>query len=91
MGAHQIHPESAQLQIDNVKNLKATRDQKKVRLAVEELRRNSGKGESFNLMPAIIKALKAYATRSEILGTIREVYGYTYDPLGVVNSPFATL
>jgi len=88
VGAHQIHPESAQLQIDNVKNLKATRDQKKVRLALEQLRQDSGKGESFNLMPAIIEALKAYATRSEILGTIREVYGYPYDPLGIVKSPF---
>ena len=90
VGAHRVPPESAQLQIGNVEKLKSTRDQNKVRLVLEKLRQDSGKGENFNLMPAIIEALKAYATRSEILGTIREVYGYPYDPLELVKSPFST-
>ena len=39
-------------------------------------------------MPEIIDAVKAYATLGEIVGTMREAYGYSYDPLKVIENPF---
>jgi len=45
-------------------------------------------GEKENLISYIIKAVKARATLEEIMGTIREAYGYSYDPLNMRTSPF---
>ena len=36
----------------------------------------------------MIEATKAYATTAELLGTVRQVYGYSYDPMNVIDSPF---
>jgi len=44
-------------------------------------------GENENLMPAIIEAVKAYATVGKIMGTICEAYGYSYNPFNVLKSP----
>ena len=68
--------------------LKETRNNQKISVALEKLRRESEKGEQVNLMPAILEAVSAYATRGEIMGTIRQVYDYNYDPLGIIESPF---
>jgi len=40
-----------------------------------------------NLMPYIIDCFKADATRSEILGMIREAFGYSYDTVGMIERP----
>ena len=39
-------------------------------------------------MPSVIEAVKAFATTGEIMGTIREAFGYHYDPMEVIESPF---
>ncbi|MFA4835631.1 MAG: methylmalonyl-CoA mutase family protein [Dehalococcoidia bacterium] len=91
VGTHQIPPESGPLQISNVKAFKASRDQSKVIEALRKVRAESQKGDKFNLMPVSIEALKAGATRAEIQGTIREVYGYPYDPLEVIEHPFPSI
>lgn len=39
-------------------------------------------------MSEIIEAVEAYATVEEIMGTIRQAYGYDWDPWGIRNSPF---
>jgi len=36
----------------------------------------------------MIEATDAMATTAELLGTVREVFGYSYDPMGVIDSPF---
>jgi hypothetical protein len=36
----------------------------------------------------MIEATRAFATTAELLGTVRQVYGYSYDPMNVVASPF---
>ncbi len=87
-GVHRVAPESQRLQVEKVKELKRTRDDEEVRAALGKLRQKAEKGEQVNLMPPIIEAVSAYATRGEIMGTIRQVYGYSYDPLGVIESPF---
>ena len=43
-----------------------------------------------NLIPYMIDSLKAYATLGEIMGTVREAYGYTYDPLDAIASEFTS-
>lgn len=68
-----------------VKNLKENRDIQKTREALLTLREKA-KGTE-NLMYPIIEAFKADATRSEILGMIREAYGYTYDTVDMIERP----
>lgn len=87
-GVHRVDPQSQRIQLDNLSELKETRDNRKVREALATLRKEAERGEQVNLMPAIMQAVSAYATRGEIMGTIRQVYGYSYDPLGVIKSPF---
>ena len=87
-GVLRVAPRSGKEQIAKVKKLKRSRDKTKVREAIEELRRAAEKGERENLIPHVIKTVKAYATIEEIMGTIREAYGYSYDPLNMRTSPF---
>jgi methylmalonyl-CoA mutase N-terminal domain/subunit len=69
----------------DVKKFKESRDIKKTREALLTLR-GKAKGKE-NLMYPIIEAFKANATRTEILGVIREGYGYSYDTVGMIPRP----
>jgi len=81
-------PESRERVLANLKQLKERRDEKKLKLAISRLLSEAERGEEVNLMPSIIEAVKAHATICEIIGTIRQVYGYNYDPFNMVSSPF---
>jgi len=74
--------------VEKVRELKETRDNQKIIAALAKLHKETQKGEQVNLMPAILEAVSVYATRGEIMGTIRQVYDYNYDPLGIIESPF---
>ena len=37
----------------------------------------------------MIEATRALATTAELMGTVREVYGYSYDPMNIIESPFS--
>ncbi len=87
-GVHRVDLQSQRIQLENVNRLKKTRDNRKVREALGKLRGEAERGEQVNLVPAIMEAVSVYATRGEIMGTIRQVYGYSYDPLGIIESPF---
>ena len=41
-----------------------------------------------NLIPAMVEAIKAIGMTDELLGALREVFGYPYDPSGVIELPF---
>lgn len=71
-----------------VRKLRQERNNLGVRKALESLCRAAERGEKENLIPHVMECLKAEATMGEIMGTIREVYGYAYDPFGVLDSPF---
>ena len=71
---------------DRVTKLKATRDNAKVIESLKKLRSKAEEGEQVNLVPFAIDAAKAYATIGEIIGVIREAYGYKYDPFGEIES-----
>ena len=87
-GVFRVSDQSERLVIERLKRLKATRDDGKLRRAIEGLRQKAAAGEDENLIPAIIDALRAKATKAEIGGIIREAYGYSYDPLGMLENPF---
>jgi methylmalonyl-CoA mutase N-terminal domain/subunit len=60
-------------QVKNLKELKSTRDNKKVENILSKMKSASEKDE--NLMPYIIDAVKGYATLGEISNNFREVFG----------------
>jgi len=68
-----------------VREYKQNRDIQKTREALLTLREKA-KGTD-NLMYYIVDAFKAAATRAEILGMIREAYGYSYDTVGMIERP----
>ena len=68
-----------------VKAYKENRDIKKTRETLLKLREKAKTKE--NLMSYIIDCFKADATRSEVLGMIREAYGYSYDTVGMLERP----
>jgi methylmalonyl-CoA mutase N-terminal domain/subunit len=86
LGVQRIPEHSARQQIEDVKRLKQDRDVKRVSDAIRRLRDDAAEGK--NTIPAMIEATKACATTAELLGTVRQVYGYSYDPMNVIDSPF---
>ncbi|MFW9837162.1 MAG: methylmalonyl-CoA mutase, partial [Candidatus Thorarchaeota archaeon] len=68
-----INPEAEREQLKDLKNVRAQRDDKLVKQALEGLRDAAEKDT--NLMLPIIDAVKVYATLGEICGVLREVFG----------------
>ncbi len=68
---------------------KKTRDLPLIEAKMAQLYSDAKKGESYNLMPSIVDAVKAYATAAEIIGVIRKARGLSYDPLETIECPFA--
>jgi Methylmalonyl-CoA mutase, N-terminal domain/subunit len=72
---------------EGVRRLRQERSQAAVVRSLHNLQREAERGPQRNLLPAIMEAVRAYATHGEILGIIRQAYGYPYDPLGVLEAP----
>jgi len=85
---HKYSYEAEKTHIDNVKKLKRDRNNERVRESIDRLREEALKSKKKNLIPLIIEAVKAYATTDEIIGSIRESFGYSYDPFEMQKSPF---
>jgi len=68
-----VDPEVEKEQIASLHRMRREREQKKVEEALGKLYASARKDE--NLMPAIIEAVKVYATLGEISDVLREVYG----------------
>jgi methylmalonyl-CoA mutase N-terminal domain/subunit len=85
---HKIPPEAATIQIERIKTLKMKRDNQNVKEILKRLR-DAAREKKENLIPYMINSLKAYATLGEIMGTVREGYGYPYDPFQAIESPFS--
>jgi methylmalonyl-CoA mutase N-terminal domain/subunit len=67
---------------------KKTRNVPLIEEKMAELYSDAKKEDRYNLMPAIIEAVKAYATAGEIMGVIRKARGLSYDPLETIDCPF---
>ncbi len=72
---HLIPEHSARDQIEGVRKLKMSRDKRKLNEAIKKLRDAAAEGR--NTIPAMIEATQAMATTGELLGTVREVIGYS--------------
>ncbi|MEY7848362.1 methylmalonyl-CoA mutase [Natrarchaeobius sp. A-rgal3] len=77
MDVQEVTEEDQQRQIDHLESVREERDDEAVEATLEALREDA-RGEE-NLMPAIIDAVKAYATVGEICTVLREEFG-EYQP-----------
>ncbi|RJR17984.1 MAG: methylmalonyl-CoA mutase [Desulfobacteraceae bacterium] len=89
LGVQRVSRLSTRQQIADCIKLKKTRDHSKLIDAIKRLREDAE--ENRNTIPAMIEATRAFATTAEMMGTIREAYGYSYDPMNVIESPFTFL
>jgi methylmalonyl-CoA mutase, N-terminal domain len=69
-----ITDEHEQAQIKRLSAVRADRDDDAVRAALGRVRVDAAESE-VNLMPALIEAVRTYATEGEIMGTLAEVFG----------------
>ncbi|MBA4417754.1 MAG: hypothetical protein C0392_07570 [Syntrophus sp. (in: bacteria)] len=74
---------------ERMENWKRKRNIPLLKEAIARVYDDAKKGRNFNLMPSIIEAVKAYGTAGEITGVIRMANGYHYDPLEMIECPFA--
>jgi methylmalonyl-CoA mutase N-terminal domain/subunit len=86
LGVQRVSEQSAKQQVEEVKELKRSRNMDQLKDAIRRLRDDTGEGK--NVIPAMTNATRAYGTTGELLGTVREVFGYPYDPMGTIESPF---
>jgi methylmalonyl-CoA mutase N-terminal domain/subunit len=68
-----VDPNVEKEQVASLQKLRKTRDNRKAEETLGKLQHSAEKDE--NLMPAIIEAIKAYATLGEICNVLRKVYG----------------
>jgi len=68
-----VDPVIRELQIKKIKELKATRDNARVQETLKNVKKVAQGTD--NLYPAILEAVKAYATLGEICDSLREVFG----------------
>jgi len=68
-----VDPEVRERQIKRLKEIRSSRNNTRVEDALNNLRRAAEGGE--NLMPAVLDAVKAYATLGEICDVLRDVFG----------------
>jgi len=74
--------------IARVKRMKRNRNKDEVKQALTKLRLVAQKKGAENTIPPLVEAAKAKATMEEMLGAIREAWGYSYDPFGMRRAPF---
>ena len=68
-----VDREAERRQIQRLRKVRTERDGKEVKEALKKLRKAAEGRE--NLMPYLLKAVKAYATNGEISDTLRQVFG----------------
>ena len=76
---HLYNEDAANDQIEKLQRIKETRYGKKVQTCLEKLKENCL--QNVNLMPAVMEAVKAYASVGEIIGVMKEVYGEYDEPI----------
>jgi len=76
---HDYNTRDADQQIENLGAVKAERDQAEVDRTLAQVKADAEADR--NVMPAIVDAVKAYATVGEITKKLVEVYGYYQEPI----------
>jgi methylmalonyl-CoA mutase N-terminal domain/subunit len=70
---HQADPEMEAQQVESLKALKRQRDGAEVKQSLREVAAAAKRNE--NMVPSILRAVKAYGTNGEICDTLRDVWG----------------
>ncbi len=81
MDVQEVTKEDQQRQIDSLQTIREERDTEAVEAALDTLRETAASDR--NLMPAIVDAVKVYATVGEICNVLRDEFG-EYQPGGTV-------
>ena len=76
---HPYNEDNARRQIANLNMMKSQRDSADVQKCLNRIKDDAEK--DMNLMPAVIEAVKAYATVGEITQALKEVYGEYQEPV----------
>jgi len=76
---HPYNVKDAELQIESLKKVRASRDNDAVAKALSQLKEDAKADK--NVMPAIMEAVKAYATVGELTDAMVEVYGRYQEPI----------
>ncbi|HEY8425907.1 MAG TPA: methylmalonyl-CoA mutase family protein [Limnochordales bacterium] len=75
-----IDPELERKQVERLQQVRRSRDERRVRQALEALGAAARRGD--NVMPALIESVRAYATLGEMVDTLKAVYGvYTEEAI----------
>ncbi len=75
---HQADPEALQRQVNRTQRVRHERDAARVETALKQLADVAWRPD--NIMPAMVEAVKAYATIGEICATLTDVFGLYTDP-----------
>jgi methylmalonyl-CoA mutase N-terminal domain/subunit len=75
---HEYDPATQERQVENLKQVKAERNDADVAKTLKELERVTRAKE--NVMPALVECCKAYATLGEMAGVFRNVFGEFKEP-----------
>lgn len=80
-GLLRVDPQVREVQIKRLAELRATRDNNRVKKSLEELERVA-RGDG-NLMPVILDCVRAYCTLGEMCEVLRKVFG-EYEPVTTI-------
>jgi methylmalonyl-CoA mutase N-terminal domain/subunit len=81
MKFHEADPRVRERQIDRLNQVRNERDEGAVENSLDELKEKARGKE--NLMPYLIKTVKAYASIEEIMEALKEVFGTFKEPLNI--------
>ncbi|RIK22092.1 MAG: methylmalonyl-CoA mutase, partial [Chloroflexi bacterium] len=76
---HEYKPEATEEQLARLAQVKAERDADAVNAALARVRDDAH--ARVNIMPAMMEAVRAYATVGEITGVLKEVFGEFQEPV----------
>jgi methylmalonyl-CoA mutase N-terminal domain/subunit len=78
---HPFNPEVVAKQKNRIEETKGSRDGKEVQEALDALK-GAAQGDD-NVMPHLLRAVKAYATLGEITRVFKDVFGEFKEPVGL--------
>ena len=78
---HSYNPDQAEESIRRTAEVVAHRDSNAVKATLEKVRDAASSGQ--NIMPALLEAVRAYATLGEITGVLKEVFGVFSEPMSL--------
>ncbi|RME43765.1 MAG: methylmalonyl-CoA mutase, partial [Chloroflexi bacterium] len=78
---HEYRPDAMEEQLQRLEQVRRERDPVEVEAALAEVRDVCERGQ--NVMPAMMRAVRAYCTLGEIIGVMKEVFGEFQEPVRV--------